>query len=434
MGFPSVKVPQPQFSRWVILRRQELNLCPAKLKEKLGCALSERTLKYLEDGKKDSYSEYTMSILAEGLDLAFPELLEKIEELKSIPPESVPPAENSGNGGGVRSRLILITSLFISVLLFSLLVSSNAIIKDNKQESGAVQIPPGEARHLQDALVHQDYPYVVVAYDGQGKILWQKNLKTRVLKVARYDLDGDGSKEVIAGTWRINSEDNGKLPGWLYVWSEKGELLTEFNTWKPSIYPAREPRSNVADFQISDLENDGVPELVVAVRGEQYYPSRVAVLHYENSAFKEIKSYWNPGYLLKLFVEDVNGDGFPEIVCSGVNNDLKRVKDFNVDDNLFAIFLLDGRAIYGQAPPYLGEEQVGSEVWYRYITTPGDIERSEIADVTFLGEKKKEIHVKLKDTCFFYLNYNGEIIDHFSGDHCVGETELHLISKSKTQR
>lgn len=432
MGFQSVKVTQPQFSRWVIKRRQELNLTTAALKEKIGPALSERTLKYLEDGKKDSYSEYTMSILAEGLDLAFPELLEKIEELKAIPPENMPPAENAGNGGRVKSRFVLIASLFISVLFFSLLVSSNAIIKDDNQESEKVQRHLKEGQRLQDVLVHKDYPQVIVAYDEQGSILWQKNLRTRIRKIARYDLDGDGSIEVIAATWRENSYDNGELPGWLYVWNEEGDLLTEFNTWKSPIYPAREPRSNVVDFQNTDLENDGVPELVVAVRGEQYYPSRVAVLHYRDSVFTEIKNYWNPGYLLKLYIEDINGDDFPDIICTGVNNDLKRVREFKVGGNLFAIFLLDGRTIYGQAPPYLGQEQSGSEVWYRYITTTGDIDFSEIADVTFLGKRKKEIHVKLRDTCFFYLNYNGEIIDRFSGDHCTGETELHLMPNKRT--
>jgi hypothetical protein len=434
MGLQSVKVPQPEFSQWVIKRRQELNLSPANLKEKIGPVISERTLKYLEDGKKNSYSEYTMNILATGLDLSFPELLKKIEELKAANTlGNKSQVKKTGVAGGAKSRFIFFASVFISILFFSLLISSNGIIKDINHEPGLVQSLLKGKHILQDVLIHPDYPRVVVAYDGKGNILWQKNLRTRIRKVARYDLDGNGRLEVIAATWRANAEDDGELPGWLYVWNKNGDLLTEFNTWKPSIYPAQEPRSNVVDFQITDLENDGVPELVVAVRGEQYYPSRVSVLHFQDSAFKEINSYWNPGYLLKLYVEDVNNDGFPEIICTGVNNDLKRVREFKVDGNLFSIFLLDGRSIFGQAPPYLGQEQVGSEVWYRYITTPGSIQLSEIVDVTFMGEKSKEIHIILRDTCFFYLDYLGDIVDLFSGDHCTGDTELHLISKEKTK-
>jgi len=432
MGFQSVKVPQPAFSRWVIQRRQELNLCPAKLKEKLGAAISERTLKYLEDGKKDSYSEYTLSVLAAGLDLSFPELLEKIEALKTLPPEEKPPVEKTAAAGPAKSRAVVFASVFIFIASVSLLLSSNEIIGNLSREPAAAQSRSNPGQQLQEALIHKDYPQVFAAYDAKGNTLWQKNLRTTIRRVELYDLDGDGDREVIAATWKAFGDEEGERPGWIYVWNEQGELLTEFNTWKPSIYPAREPRVRVVDFRITDLENDGAAEIVVAVTGEQYYPSRVAVLQYENAALREIKSYWNPGYLVKLFVEDVNGDGFPEIICTGVNNDLKRVKEFQVDDNLFAIFLLDGKEIYGQAPPYLGQEQPGSEVWYYYVTTTANFRLAEIADVTFLGEKSKEIHVKLRDTCFFYLNYQGEITDRFVGDHCTGETELHLMPKEKT--
>lgn len=431
MGFQSVKVPQPAFSRWVIQRRQELNLCPAKLKEKLGAAISERTLKYLEDGKKDSYSEYTLSVLAAGLDLSFPELLEKIEALKTLPPEEKPPVEKTAAAGPAKSRAVVFASVFIFIASVSLLLSSNEIIGNLSREPAAAQSRSNPGQQLQEALIHKDYPQVFAAYDAKGNTLWQKNLRTTIRRVELYDLDGDGDREVIAATWKAFGDEEGERPGWIYVWNEQGELLTEFNTWKPSIYPAREPRVRVVDFRITDLENDGAAEIVVAVTGEQYYPSRVAVLQYENAALREIKSYWNPGYLVKLFVEDVNGDGFPEIICTGVNNDLKRVKEFQVDDNLFAIFLLDGREIYGQAPPYLGQEQPGSEVWYYYVTTTANFRLAEIADVTFLGEKSKEIHVKLRDTCFFYLNYHGEIMDRFMGDHCTGETQLHLMPKGK---
>ncbi len=432
MGFQSVKVPQPAFSRWVIRRRQELNLCPAKLKEKLGCALSERTLKYLEDGKKDSYSEYTLSILAAGLDLSFPELLQKIEQLKTLPPEKELTVEKTAAAGPAKYRAMVFATVFVSIASVSLLLSSNGLIGNLNREAATAQSRSNPGQQLREALIHKDYPQVFAAYDAKGNTLWQKNLRTTIRRVELYDLDGDGDREVIAATWKAFGDEEGERPGWIYVWNEQGELLTEFNTWKPSIYPAREPRVRVVDFRITDLENDGAAEIVVAVTGEQYYPSRVAVLQYENAALREIKSYWNPGYLVKLFVEDVNGDGFPEIICTGVNNDLKRVKEFQVDDNLFAIFLLDGREIYGQAPPYLGQEQPGSEVWYYYVTTTANFRLAEIADVTFLGEKSKEIHVKLRDTCFFYLNYQGEITDRFVGDHCTGETELHLMPKEKT--
>lgn len=428
MGLQSMKVPQPEFSRWVIERRQALDLSQADLKTKIGPAICERTLKYLEDGKKNSYSEYTLNILATGLDLSFPELLTRIREMeKTSHHQSISNSPRVGNMDKMKFRLLVFAPVFLSLLFFSFLISSYGIGYDIKSIPELMNNHQQRHTALQDVLIHPDYSRLIVAYDREGNTLWQKDLKTRVRKVAQYDLDNNGSKEIIAGTWRNNSEDTGELPGWLYVWNVNGDLLAEFNTWQPAIYPAREPRSNVVDFQVTDLENDGVPEIIVAIRGEQLYPPRLAVLHFENSVFKEVKSYWNPGYLLKLYIEDINNDGFPEIICTCVNNDLKRVKNFSVHENLFAIFLLDGRNISGQAPPYLGQEQPGSEVWYRYVSTLGRLDLSEIADVTFMGSGVKEIHVKLRNTCFFYLNGIGDIVDSFKGDHCTGDTELTLF-------
>ena len=48
-----------------------------------------------------------------------------------------------------------------------------------------------------------------------------------------------------------------------------------------------------------------------------------------------------------------------------------------------------------------------------------------------MGEQEKQIHVKLKNTFFFYLDYAGNLIDTFNGDQCTGEIELHFISKEK---
>jgi hypothetical protein len=414
MGLKSIYVPQPEFSNWVIKKRQELNLSPSCLREKVAGKLSERTLKYLEDGKKNSFSEYTLNILAQGLELSYPDLLAVIRQLNS---KSSPNKFKLKKFFTSKIILFFISALLVFLIFFFLIGKRGIVLKN--------------ANRLADVEIHSQYPQVIIAFDGKGNHLWQKNIKNSVKKVAKSDLDGDGHIEVIAATWKQNSEDMGKRPGWLLVWNENGDLITELNLWKPSIYPAQEPRACVADIKIIDLENDGTLEMVVAVRGEQYYPSRIAVLHFKDSKFEEVKSYWNPGYVLKLFIEDVDDDNIPEIVCICVNNDFKRVVEFGLDDNVYSIFMLKGTEIYGQAPPYLGDEQIGSEVWYCYVTPPSSNENSKIMDVTFMGEDEKLIYVKLKDSCFFYLNYSGDIVDTFEGDHCRGETQLHLIPKER---
>ncbi len=420
MAVRSLPVPQPEFSKWLIRKRQEMNLSPACLQEKLNGQFSERTLKYLEGGKKNSFSEFTLKVLAQGLELSYPELLSQINALKS---NSLPYRVLVKNAGARRLALYSLTIVFVALLFFVLLkpVLSN---KENKAE--ADEIVSDNRKRLQDVRIHADYPQIIFACDGVGNKLWQKNLKTRVSKVAVYDIDQDGSKEVIAATGAANW---GERPGWLFVWNEQGEQITAYNLWKPSIYPAHEPEINIRDFQFTDLEKDGKLDIVVITTGDQYYPSRLAVLHFQGSTFTEVKTYWHPGYLTRLLIADFNNDGFPDIFCAAVNNDLKRVPAFKTSKpHLPAMFLLDGRSIYGQAPPYLGNApQQGSQVWYRYITSPGSGKTPSATGVKAMGEGEKEIQVKLEDACFFYFNYAGDIIGRFPGDDCSWETELHAL-------
>lgn len=422
MGQKSLIVPQPVFSEWVIKRRQELNLSPACLQEKLAGKLSERTLKYLGGGKKDTFSEYTLTCLAQGLEMDYPELLSAIDGLRQpVTQNRVVAKKASAN----KLRLLAIPAVFACLLLF-------VFINGNLRSIFSKENQDGE-HCLQDVLVHSDYPQIVVAVDGKGNTLWQKNLETRISRVRMADLDRDGQVEIIAGTIKSGSGEKGKSPGLLTVWNERGELLTEHNVWRPSIYPCQEPLANVEDFAITDLENDGVPEIVVIVCGYEYYPSRLAVFHYRDATLQEVKTFWNPGYLTGLYVEDVDGDGLPDIVCKGANNDFKRLPSFGVAHNAAAIMLLKGTAIYGQAPPYLGKAQHGSQVWYKYTTTTAENHKlASIAGVQFAGEKRKEIRVMLEDSCYFYLDAEGNIIDRFLGDHCTGASRLHSVSNEKT--
>ncbi len=420
MAAKSFKVPQPEFSDWVIRRRQKLNLSQAELREKVGTKISERTLKYLEGGKKDSFSDYTLNALAQGLNLSYHALMQEIERLQ---------AGSREGGHASRKKPLWYFSFLFAILVIGLFFY--AMVQSSMQNLWSKNNTQSEAKpslqQVQDAFIHPDYPQVVVTHAADGKLLWQRNTKALLKKVAVFDLDKDGKKEIIAATTGDPTAYELYKPGRFFVWNEAGDLLTEFNTWKPSIYPAQEPCVVINDFQIVDLDKDGTVDIVAIIQGFQYYPSRLAVFHYQNKTLEEVKTYWNPGYLLGLYIEDVNGDGFPEIICRGVNNDLKRVPEFGTDENHYAFFMLDGRRIYGQAPPYLGKAEKGSQLWYYYITPDGRQEKTVVDKIMFMGEGEKEIYVKLRDTCFFYLNYAGEIIDKFPGDFCRWETALHLI-------
>jgi hypothetical protein len=412
MGIKSIQVPQPEFSNWIIKRRQELHLSPTCLRQRVENKISERTLQYLEDGRKESFNEYTLICLAEGLEMSYPELLDKIETLKA------PANKHRSIHKTFLTKKYVFAFTFVFVVFLSLVLTVGKEILFNNT--------------LATVKIHSDYPEMIVAFNKKGEELWCKNIATEVGKVAVLDLDNDENREVIVSTYKDNISDIGEEPGWLFVFNENGEQITKHNIWTPSIYSSEEPMANIPDFQVADLDNDGSLEIIVITHGYQYHPSRLAILHYKDEKFFEEKTYWNPGYLLKLYIEDINNDSLPEIICVGVNNHFKHLPEYKVNHNVFSIFLLNSNSIYGQAPPYLGDEQIeyGSELWYRYLIPPSiEYDKSRIEDVTFKGDTEKLIYVKIQDTCFFYLNYEGEIVDTFQGEYCEGVTELLMVEK-----
>ncbi|MBC8184129.1 VCBS repeat-containing protein [candidate division KSB1 bacterium] len=412
MGIKSIQVPQPEFSNWIIKRRQELHLSPTCLRQRVENKISERTLKYLEDGRKESFNEYTLICLAEGLEMSYPELLDKIKTLKAPAKK-----DHSIRKTFLTKKYVLLSAFVFIVFLSFVLTLGKEILFNNT---------------LATVKIHNDYAEMIVAFNKKGEELWCKNIGTKVQKVLIADLDNNGQREIIAATYKLDHNDKGDQPGWFFVFNETGELLTKHNMWKPSIYTTEEQWINIVDFKVVDLENDGRLEIVVITHGYQYHPSRLAVLHYEDKKFIEEKTYWNPGYLLQLYIEDVNNDSLPEIICVGVNNHFKHFPKYQITHNVYSVFMLNSNSIYGQAPPYMGDNQIGkgSELWYRYLTPPPiEYDKGQIEEVTFKGDTDKLIYVKIKDTCFFYLNYEGEIVDTFQGECCEGVTELLMVEK-----
>ena len=117
MNSKSIKVPQPQFCNWVVKRRQELNLSRADLKEKIGNQISDRTLIYLEDENRNSFSEFTLTLLAKGLDLSYLELLEKINDLGTVKNKPSSFSEKNQTFGFFLQLLYLFQSFFFSFLI-----------------------------------------------------------------------------------------------------------------------------------------------------------------------------------------------------------------------------------------------------------------------------------------------------------------------------
>lgn len=207
MGVKNLKVPQPEFSDWLIRKRQELNLSPACLRDKLNGRLCERTLKYLEDGRKDAFSEYTMNIVAQGLELSYPELLSQINALKS---NSLPNGVLAGNAGARRLALVSLTLVFAALLF--LVLNSTRISGTYTQQTNnlevAVQNVDGSG--IQDSRVVRYNPGggSTQGYTGSGGTIRWDNIPTGTYSCEAYytgtfwgeEYWGDGAMTVVLGS------------------------------------------------------------------------------------------------------------------------------------------------------------------------------------------------------------------------------------------
>lgn len=263
---------------------------------------------------------------------------------------------------------------------------------------------------------------VLVAYNAHGLPVWRKEIGTHIVKAALTDLDGEGGQEIVIGLI-----EPGERPGWFLVYNEAGAIITEFNVWQPSIYRGgSKEAANIVAFEVVDLIGDGTKQLVTLADDTYWYASKLEVLEFSGGQFHRVARYWHPGLLYTLNMADINHDGVMEIVVTGENNDLQALAP--IGGNVSAVFGIRGDQITGQAPPYFGDDQPGSEAWYGYVLPRGTrVTEVDFEDVDRDGNE--EVHITLSDACSYYLNFVGEVIGAGKGSACQNDSELIILGK-----
>jgi len=258
------------------------------------------------------------------------------------------------------------------------------------------------------------------AYDKNGD-LWIHKTNASISHVLVCDLNNDMDYETLVATGASISGNVQNVSGRLILFDKRGCVLDEYNTWKPTIYKGSSDgkQSRVTDLQVADLTGDGKMEILVLSRDEYWYSSRLSILEIEKNRFKEVSIYWNPGFLYKLYIDDVNGDGIKEVVCVGTNNDLQNIYPLNFNTNIAIAF--NGSNISGQAPPWFGNESPGTELWY-YFLNKGDnlrtIDQIRLQE-DFNKDGVRDFQICLNNSCSWYVDYIGDILGTCYGSACT---------------
>lgn len=181
------------------------------------------------------------------------------------------------------------------------------------------------------------------ARNPEEQLLWtfplRRPFRPETMQQKFVDLDGDGEDEILV-SGEYQSEE--KVSAELFCLKKSGKLV-----W--SYQPGRRIKTLTDEFSnhylIKRFEaaafNDNSPEKYVLVVANHvtWYPTQISLL---DAGGKLRGEYWQAGHLgqAALLIEDLDDDGWREIIAGGTNNDFQQA----------CLLVLDPRAMTGCSP------------------------------------------------------------------------------------
>ncbi len=260
---------------------------------------------------------------------------------------------------------------------------------------------------------------VIKVLDKQGKELFHKALGSDITAYLIEDIDGDGKREVLAGTHFLRTDSNGnKIPGKdtarVYCFSRRGHLKWTYTPHKSIIYD--KPDVFLVD-KIIALRGEN--RVVLGFRAGKWFPYLIRMMHPETPNIPS-SSFWNSGWVFNIMLKDINKDTTYDIVGAGVNNDLGMKP---------VVFALNGRDFHAQSPPWYGKEISEEHGVLFYTLLPGS---DPVQEIQFTS--RNNIKALTRTGKIYYLTENGILLDRdtfINNELSILKTQEHLLKSIK---
>lgn len=285
-------MPRPQDSniditeRGVAERLQKLRVARpwtmAELAE--ASALSERTIRDIERGRRERVQEATLMSIARALDVELEFLLDGVEP-ETGDPDAIIMIE--------RRRIwpYLVTPLLIVIAVLSILLLRS-------DETAPLELAQA------DPLAYVDSCW---GAEHGGRVLSAAFVEIDGRRLVVYGLD---TTEDTQNQLLVRDFEDGRL-----LWSDSvaaDEVARVFGENQFFHQPFR-----AALISTCDMDGDGARELAVTFNHYSLYPSLLRLYTPEG---ERIDTYYNYGRISDLLIEDLDDDGKDEIVLMGTNN------------------------------------------------------------------------------------------------------------------
>ncbi len=156
---------------------------------------------------------------------------------------------------------------------------------------------------------------------------------------ALYDITGDGYNEII---WYVYDDPEGPVTSVIYCKSlQDNNILWEYPVQLSYPFPSKPyvsgHKKKIRALIVEDLNNNGLPEIIVVGVDATYFPGFVLRL---DPLSGELNDYYiNSGGLKSPFATDITGNGVKEIIVGGINNAFEEAVIIILDP-----FLLSGHS------------------------------------------------------------------------------------------
>jgi len=227
----------------------------------------------------------------------------------------------------------------------------------------------------------------VKAFDSELNDLWSHEVKRSAFRIATYDINGDGKKEIILTT----------MDGFVKILDSAGKELKKTQVG-----------AGISALDVDDIDNDQKPELLIGTVDGDF----IVLSNNLKEKWKiKISSYY-PAQVYNVVSRDFDGDNKKEILITGrrcvllVDSIGKIIH--KSDDNILTGDI-DGDNVEEIVKFYIEEIAVikdNKQIWKKRM--PDRLEAGYIYDIN--NDGKKEIIVCMSDGLVNIINSSGEVL------------------------
>ena len=185
--------------------------------------------------------------------------------------------------------------------------------------------------HDSNPVSIKGYGNHLLAYNQKGKILWseefpvlmkfinEKSPDNRKNSYAIGDINGDGFNEIFFTIDKRKVNENDLITE-TYLLSHTGKVLWTYSGFTPGRYAnGLHSDTYIGRFHIiHDFDKDGQNELACYYHNHPYFPSQLIQFDHKGQL---LSIFYNSGYFYTYEIYDLDNDGIDELIMGGTNND-----------------------------------------------------------------------------------------------------------------